>query len=58
MTIYWGNGQKLKISAGNSLCAMHITPRRVIADNINLTSLDNYILLDSAGVYLTVKEDN
>ena len=56
MAIYLGNSEKLNIILGDSgICKLYIPTQQFSI--VNLLSSDNYILQDSAGVYLAAKED-
>ena len=58
MTIYIGNSDKLKINVNGSFCSLIIPPTLPTVVNNRLLSSDNYILQDSAGVYLVEKEND
>jgi hypothetical protein len=57
MGLYLGDGEKLKLNIGNTICNLIIPATVTILNNIILLSSDNYILKDSNGVYLITKED-
>ena len=56
MALYLGNG-KVKISINDILHSMKFFSEIPITNGIRLLSSEGYILKDSNGVYLTVKED-
>lgn len=60
MGLYLGSSAKLKInSSKNGILRLNIPviPSSPIVNGVMLKSLDNYILKDLNGIYLTVKED-
>jgi len=56
MSLYLGS-QKCKINIDGIARLLNIPSVDVFVNGILLMSSDNYILKDSKGVYLTVKED-
>lgn len=56
MALYLGNSTKLKINIGNESYSIKVFSETPIVNGIMLLSSDNYILKDSKGLYLTVKE--
>lgn len=56
MALYLGNNGKVKINIKNSTVRLNIFSTIPITNGIKLLSSDNYILKDSNGLYLTVKE--
>lgn len=56
MALYLGNSEKLKINLNNTACRLRLfaAPVEIIK---GLLSSDNFILQDSAGLYLIAKED-
>ena len=58
MALYLGSSEKLKINLGNTVYVLNLFSEIPIINGIRLLSLDNYILKDSNGLYLTSKEDN
>lgn len=52
------NGIEYDIHKGNQIVDMEILPSTPITNNIKLTSLDDNILKDSSGVYLTIKKED
>jgi hypothetical protein len=55
MALYLGNN-KVKININNTTCSLQLFSKTPITNGIKLLSLDKYILKDSNGLYLTVKE--
>ncbi len=58
MALYLGNGEKLKININNIKYSLKILTETPVFDGVRLLSSDNYVLKDSNGLHLTVKEDN
>lgn len=56
MGLYLGS-EKLKINMNNSKVCLNLFSSTSIVNNKFLMSSDNYVLKDSNGVYLTVKEN-
>lgn len=56
MALYLGNSDKLKIYSNNVLYNFNFYSEAPITNGIRLLSSENYILRDSNGLYLTVKE--
>ena len=57
MALHLGGSEKLKISLSDVVCRLNLFSEVPITNNTRLLSCDNYILQDSNGLYLTVKED-
>ena len=57
MALYLGNSEKVKIYINNILYSMKLFSETPIFEGAKLLSSENYILKDSNGIYLTVKED-
>ena len=57
MALYFGNSEKLKINFDNAVVKLRLFYESPIINGAKLLSLENYILKDSNGLYLTVKED-
>lgn len=55
MALYLGN-DKLKINLGNTQCCLNLFSATPILNGISLLSSEGYVLKDSNGLYLTVKE--
>ena len=58
MALYLGNSEKLKININNIKYSLKILTETPVFNGARLLSSENYILKDSNGIYLTVKEDN
>lgn len=58
MALYLGNSEKVKIYINNVLYSLNLFSEIPIFNGARLLSSENYILKDSNGIYLTVKEDN
>lgn len=58
MALYLGNSEKLKININNTICTLKLFSEVPILNGARLLSSENYILKDSNGIYITVKEDN
>ena len=56
MALYIGSSEKLKITSKNGKCCLRVITSTPITNNSKLLSSDNYILKDSNGLYLTVKD--
>lgn len=56
MALYLGSSDKLKINLDNAVYCLNIFSTIPILNGIKLLSSDNYILKDSNGLYLTLKE--
>lgn len=56
MALYLGNGEKVKINLNGVAYCLNLFSTTPITNGIRLLSLDNYILKDSNGLYLTAKE--
>ena len=52
------NGIEYDIHKGNQMVDIEILPNTPITNNIKSTSLDDNILKDSSGVYLTLKKED
>jgi hypothetical protein len=57
MALYLGNSEKVKIYINNILYSIQLFSETPIFNGVRLLSSENYILKDSNGIYLTVKED-
>jgi hypothetical protein len=57
MALYLGSSGKLRLNSSNAIYRLIIPSSYPFVNGIILKSFDNYILKDSNGVYLTVKED-
>ena len=56
MALYLGSSEKLKVVSDNVKYGFNLYSKTPITNGIRLLSSDNYILKDSRGLYLTVKE--
>ena len=57
MALYLGgSGQKINLD-GKTYC-LNILTKTIITESALLLSLDNYILQDNNGLYLTIKEND
>lgn len=57
MALYLGgNGQKINLD-GKTYC-LNMLIKTIITEDALLLSLDNYILQDNNGLYLTIKEND
>ena len=56
MALYLGNSEKLKINLGDAVYCLNLISKIITTNNDRLLSSDNYILIDSNGLYLTVEE--
>lgn len=57
MALYLGNN-KVKINLNGILFDLHISETAPVITGIKLLSSDNYVLKDSNGLYITVKESD
>ena len=57
MALYLGDSGELQINLNGQLYCLNLFSKAIIVNNIMLLSYDNYILKDSSGIILTVKED-
>ena len=57
MAIYLGSN-KVKINLDGKTYCLNILTKTIITEGVLLLSLDNYILQDNDGLYLTIKEDD
>lgn len=57
MALYLGNSEKLKITLDNIAHCLNLCLTVPVINTVKLMSADEYILKDSNGLYLTVKED-
>lgn len=57
MALYLGNSEKLKVVLNGNKYFLNLLSEVLITNGVRLLSLDNYILKDSNGIYLTAKED-
>ena len=56
MSLYLGNSAKVKVNLNNVICHFKLFSGSLIINSIKLSSSDNYILKDSNGLFLTVKD--
>lgn len=56
MALYLGSGDKLKVVSDSVIYCLNFFSETPITNGIRLLSSDNYILIDSNGLYLSVKE--
>ena len=56
MALYLGSSDKLKIILNGVIYYLNLYSTKPITNGIRLLSNDNYILKDSNGIYITVKE--
>lgn len=56
MSLYLGNSKKLKVNLNNIIYRFKLFSENPITNGIRLLSSDNYILKDSNGLYLTIKD--
>lgn len=56
MALYLGNGEKIQLYMNGILYKMNIFSSTIMTNGVRLISFDDYILKDSNGLYLTVKE--
>lgn len=56
MSLYLGNSEKLKVNLNNVIYHFKLFSGSLIINSIKLSSSDNYILKDSNGLFLTVKD--
>ena len=56
MSLYLGNSEKLKVNLNNIIYRFKLFSENPITNGIRLLSSDNYILKDSNGLYLTIKD--
>ena len=57
MALYLGNSEKLKINLKGNVYELKLYSTIPIVNGIKLLSSDGYILKDSKGLYLTLKEE-
>lgn len=57
MALYLGDSGELQINLNGQLYCLNLFSKAIIINNVMLLSYDNYILKDSSGIILTVKED-
>lgn len=57
MALYLGSSGKQKIILDGIVYHLNVNPITSFISNIRLLSSDNFILTDSNGIYLTIKED-
>ena len=58
MPVYIGSSNKLKVNLGGTAYTLNLISKESVVNTIRLLSYDNYILKDSAGLYLTAKESD
>lgn len=56
MALYLGNSEKLKIYLDGVRYRLNLFSEQPIMNNTRLLSSDGFILKDSNGLYLTIKE--
>lgn len=56
MALYLGSNEKCKLVLANTKHRLNVFSTKTILNGIKLMSSDRYVLKDSNGVYLTVKE--
>lgn len=56
MSLYLGNSEKLEVNLNNIIYRFKLFSENPITNGIRLLSSDNYILKDSNGLYLTIKD--
>lgn len=56
MALYLGSSDKQKVVLNGAAYCLNLFTQVAITNGIRLLSSDNYILKDSNGLYLTVKE--
>ena len=56
MALYLGN-EKVIINLGGAMYHLNLYSETPIVNGILIKSSDDYILKDSSGLYLTIKED-
>lgn len=56
MALYLGSSEKLQVKLDNIIYNINLFSSTLITNGGLLLSFDNYILKDSNGLYLTVKE--
>lgn len=56
MSLYLGNSKKLEVNLNNIIYRFKLFSENPITNGIRLLSSDNYILKDSNGLYLTIKD--
>ena len=57
MSLYFGSN-KVKINLNSKTYCLNILTKTIITEGALLLSLDNYILQDNNGLYLTIKEND
>lgn len=57
MALYLGSSNKLKINLDGVVYCLNLYSTTPITNRIRLLSLENYILKDANGLYLTTKEE-
>lgn len=56
MALYLGSSEKQKIVLNGTTYYLNLLTKVIVVNGDRLLSSDNYILKDSNGLYLTVKE--
>ena len=56
MALYLGNSNKLKVYLNGVAYHFNLFTTNITINGIQLLSLDDYILRDSNGLYLTIKD--
>ena len=57
MALYLGNSEKLKVNINGIAYYLNLLSEPPITNGIRLLSLENLILKDSNGLYITTKEN-
>ena len=57
MALYLGSSDKLKINLDSVVYYLNLYSTTPITNGVRLLSLENYILKDANGLYLTTKEE-
>lgn len=58
MALYLGSSEKLQVKLDNIIYNINLFSSTLITNSIRLLSLDNYILKDANGLYLTINEED
>lgn len=58
MALYLGSGEKRRVILGGVVYRLNFFSTIPLTNGAILLSSDNYVLKDSSGLYITVKEDN
>lgn len=57
MALYLGNSEKLKINLDGIVYYLNLFSETPITNGVRLLSSEGYILKDSNGLYVTIKEE-